>query len=234
MDLHEPTLTMQVLADENLCATIMENVDDPQTLFNLVLALPTAKEIFERFPRQLLTATLSSLPSELEQLVILYIALIQDDPSRASVVPLLEDYLRLDDTSDSVLPTVAAASLTISTHISNSFETLRKVAVVWNAVEDLAGGYVECSINFIKKGKSAPAAHFENEHYDYGHIFRPVSYLWDQEANLGLLGYQTEAKPQPWSLPPRPSEIHRVKRAMWRLEVLVSFPRAPHLPEEEL
>ncbi len=227
MNLYDPTLTMQVLADENILTIIMENVDDPQTLFNLVIVLPTAKAIFERFPRQILTATLSGLPLELEQLAILYISLIQDQQTRASKVVLLEDYLRPDYNSRFL---VAAGYLRIPKDLSNPFETLRKLAAVCNAVEDLLSGFVDRSIKFIDNCQAVHAAGLgQTKHYELGHKLQPLSTLWNHAVTSSeLFRYSRKDKPQPWSLPLRASEIYRVKRALWRLEIFAALSHEPH------
>ena len=232
MNLCGPTLTMQVLADESILAIIMENFDDPQTLFNLVIVLPTAKAIFERFPRQILIATLSGLPSELEQLAILYISLIQDQQTRASRIVLLQNHLRPDESSG--FP-VATGDLRISKDLSNPFETLRKLAAVCHAVEDFLSGFVDRSIKFIGDCKAVHAAGREQtEHYEFGHKFQPLSDLWNQAVISDIpFGYPRKDKPQPWSLPLRASEVHRVKRALWRLEIFAIISHEPHtFPKE--
>ena len=117
-------------------------------LFILVLVLPTAKAIFEHYPRQLLTATLSGLPSESKQLAILYEELIQDHHTSASMVPILAKYLRLDDAPDTVQVPVAAADLATSATLSIPLKTPGRLAVVWKTIGDLASGFVECSIKF--------------------------------------------------------------------------------------
>ena len=229
MALHNLALTMQVLANDDLLLMIMDNVDDPKTLFNFLLVLPTAKAAFERCPRQLLTAALSSLPSELQLLAILFITLKQDHVSRASMIPLLWSYLRLDDTPGSVEPEVAAVDFAMPKTFSNPFETLRKLAAVWSAVEDLAGGFVERSIEYIQTCKAAEAAGLETVPYDRGHKLRPLSHLWNREIDLdGLPGYQYLGKPQPWCLPLRASEIHRIKRALWQFEIVAVVSYEPH------
>ena len=142
-------MTMRVLGDENLLAIIMEKIDNPQTLFNLALVLPDAKETFERCPKQLLTAVLSHQLSEIQLLATLFIALKHDHVTRDSMVLLLWGYLRLEDTAGLVEPPDAAVDLTIPQELSNPFETLRKLAATWIAVEDLASDYVERSMKFI-------------------------------------------------------------------------------------
>ncbi len=227
MNLYEPTLTMQVLADENILAIIMENVDDPQTLFHLVIVLPTAKAIFERFPRQILTATLSGLPSELEQLAILYLSLIQHQQTRASMVVLLKAYLRPDENSGFL---VAAGDLRIPKDLSNPFETLRKLAAVCNAVEDLLSGFVDRSIKFIDNCQAVHAAGPEQtKHYELGHKILPLSALWNHSVTSSEhFRRSLKDKPQPWSLPLRDSEVQRVKRALWRLEIFAALSHEPH------
>ena len=211
---------MQVLADEDLLAIVMDNLDDPKTLFNLVLALPTAKAIFERCPVQLLTAALSGLPSEIQLLAVLYIVLKQHDVSQASIIPFLWKYLRLEDSPGIMEPQVAATAFAIPRHLGNPFETLRELAAVWSAVEDLADGFIERSIKLIQTCQAAKDSGLETVHYAHGHKLRPLSHLWDREIKLeGVPGYQTLYKPQPWSLPLRASEVHRVKRALWRIEI---------------
>ena len=234
MALQEPALVMQVLANEDLLATIMDNVDDPRTLFNLSIVLPAAKATFERCPRQLLTGALSSLPSELQLLAILYTALKQDQVSRASMISLLWDYLRLDDTPGFVEPVVAAIEFAMPRGFSNPFETLRKLAAIWSAVEDLAAGFVERSNEYIQACTAAEAADLETVHYELGHKLRPLSHLWNREIKLeGLPGYEILDKPQPWSMPLRASEIHRVKRALWRIEIFTVVSYEPRtLPTE--
>ena len=227
---HDFAFTMQVLADENFLAMIMDNVDDPKTLYNLVIALPTAKATFERCPRQLLTAVLSNLPSDTQLLAILYISLTQDHLSQASRVLLLWDYLRLDDTPGVVEPPAAAVEFAIPREISSPFETLRKLASVWNAIEDLAFGFVQHSIQFIQTAQAAKDAGLETVYYTNGHKLRPLSHLWDEKIHLqGHPTYDTLVKPQPWTLPLPVSEIHRVKMAMWRLEVFTVMSREPHI-----
>lgn len=233
MDPHEASLTMQVLADENLLATIMENVDNVQTLFNLVIGLPTAKVVFERWPSWLLMAALSGLPFELQQLAILYVALIQDHVTRASMLPILNGYLRPDN-GPSWEPPPAYTALTISTSLSAPFETLRKIAVVFSAVEDLANGYVDCSIQFIEICNTAG---HEIMRRGRDRNFRPLSQLWNSQYRWG--GWYDDGegdnKPQPWSLPLRPSEIYRVKRAFWRFEIFAALSHEPHtFPNEKI
>lgn len=133
-------MLMQVLADENLPTIIMEIVDDPRTLYHLVIALPTAKRNFDRYPRRLLTAVLRALSSELEQLALLDVGLIQHHPTPASKMPIFHDFLRLTGTAGSEVLYVAAADLAISTILSDPFETLRRLADFY---EDLANGLVE-------------------------------------------------------------------------------------------
>lgn len=234
MALQEPALLMQVFANEDLLATIMDNVDDPKTLFNLSIILPAAKATFERCPRQLLTAALSSLPLELQLLAILYIALKQDHVSRASMIPLLWDYLRLDDTPGLVEPVVAAVEFAMPRDFSNPFATLRKLAAVWGAVEDLAAGFVERSNQYIQACKAAETAGLEPLHYQLGRRLRPLSHLWNREIKLeGLPGYGILDKPQPWSMPLRASEVHRVKRALWRIEIFAVVSHEPgNFPDE--
>lgn len=139
---------MQSLANKSLVAISINNVDNSQTLFNLIMVLPTAKAVFERCPRQQLPATLSSLPSESKQLAILYVALIHDHHVRASMLPLVGDYLPPNETPVFMLLAVVAADLTIPSDISH-FKTPRKVATVWNPLEDLSTGFVERSIPLI-------------------------------------------------------------------------------------
>lgn len=177
---------------------------------------------------------LSGLPSELEQLAILFVELIQNHHTGASMVTVLKEHMRLDDTPDTVHGLLATADLKISATLSNPFETLRKLAAVWKAVDDLASGFVERSINFVQDCKTAQAAGLESEHYELGYKFRPLSHLWDREVTLdGSAGHQDEDKPQPWSLPLRASEIHRVKRVLWPLEIFAALSHEPHtLPKE--
>lgn len=217
---YELALTMQVLADEDLLALIMDNVDNPQNLCNLVIALPAAKSAFERCPRQLLTAAISNLPSEIQLLAILYISLSQDHVSRATMIPFLWDYLRLDDTPGIVEPPAAAVDFTLPRKYSDPFKTLRKLAAVWSSIEDLACGFIEDSIQFIQTAQTAKNAGLETVYYTRGHKLRPLSHLWDHEIRLqGRPTYETLVKPQPWTLPLPAFKIHRVKTAMWRLEV---------------
>ena len=214
---YEVALTMQVLANEDLLALIMDNVDDPRTLCNLLMALPAAKSTFERCPRQLLTAALSNIPSDIQLLAVLYISLSQDHVSRASMITLLWDYLRLDDTPGIVEPPAAAPDFTLPREFSDPYKTLRKLAAVWSAVEDLACGFVEHSIQSAQAAKDAGR---ETAHYTHGHKLRPLSHLWDDKIRLqGRHLYENLVKPQPWTLPLSASKFHRVKTAMWRLEV---------------
>ena len=184
MATHDLAFTMQVLADEDLLAIVMDNVDDPKTLCNLVMALPTAKATFERCPRQLLTAALSNLPSDIQLLAILYISLTQDHLSWASRILLLWDYLRLDDTPGIVEPPAAAVDFAIPREITDPFETLRKLATVWGAVEDLACGFIKHSIQFIQTAQAAKDAGLEPVYYTHGHKLRPLSHLWDDNIRL--------------------------------------------------
>lgn len=230
MDLQKLTLFMRVLADENLLAIITENVDDPHTLFHLVFVLPTAKTIFGHYPRRLLTATLGALPSELEQLAILYVALIQHHPARASKISILKSYLRLNDTLGYEVTHAAAADLTILKNLSDPFETLRRLADVWIAVEGLASGFVEQSIQFIEMCKGAQAESLgKTKHYNHSPKFRPLHRLWDRVVHPQVVpGSQPEIEPQPWSLPLRASEVYRVKRALWRHEIFAALSHEPH------
>ena len=208
---------MQVLADENLLAIVMGNVDDPKTMYNLVLAIPPAKATFESHPRQLLTAALSSLPSEINLLALLFVALKHEHVTQASTIALLLGYLRRDDTSGLVEPPGMAIDLAIPRNMRHPFEMLRKLAVVWSAVEDLASGFIERSIQFIQKHQAVEQPAPYPVYYERGHKLRPLNHLWNKEIQLGgVLGHH---KPQPWSLPLKISEIHRVKRALWRLEI---------------
>ena len=228
------TSTMQVFNDENLLAVIMEQVGDPQTLFNLILSLPVAKAAFESCPRQLLTAALSSLSPELQQLAILCTTLVQNHITRGSITTLLLRYLSLDDTPGLVSPPVAAVEFGIPENLSDAFDTLRKLAAVRSAVEDLAGGFVRSSMEFIRECKAAEAAGRETVHYERGHRLRPLSHLWDRRVQLpGVIGRTIEDKPQPWSLPLRASEIYRVKRALWRLEIFAIVSREPDASPNE-
>ena len=231
---HVLASTMQVLADEDLLTIIMDNIDNPKTLCDLVMALPTAKATFERCPRQLLMAALSNLPSDIQLLAILYISLTQDHVSRASMISQLWDYLRLDDTPGIVEPPGAAVDFAIPKEISNPFETLRKLAAVWSAIEDLACGFIKHSIQFIQNAQDAKDAGLETVYYTHGYKLRPLSHLWDEKIRLqGRPTYETLVKPQPWTLPLPASEIHRVKTAMWRLEVFAVVSRELHtLPNE--
>ena len=216
----EPAPATQVLNDENLLAIVMDNIDDPKTMLNLIRVLPTVKVIFEHRPKQFLTATLASLPSELGQLAVLYITLLEDHLLPASTVALLEDYLHNCDTTGSALLPGA---------FSNPIETLNKLASVWSAIEDLTGGFAESTIMFIEQCKVAKAAGLETLYYERGHKLRPVSHLWDPEITLeGRPGYPFPDKPQPWSLPLRASETHRIKRAFWRLEVFATLSRSAY------
>ena len=217
---YESALTMQVLGDEDLLALVMDNVDDPQSLCNLVMALPTAKATFERCPRQLLTAALSNIPFQIQLFAILFISLSQDHVSRASKIALLWDYLRLDETPGTVEPPAAAVDFALPRTFPDPFKTLRKLAAVWSAVDDLACGFIEHSIQFIHTAQAAKDAGLETVYYTHGHKLRPLSHLWDDNIHLqGRPTYETLVKPQPWVLPLPASEIHRVKTAMWRLEV---------------
>ena len=228
MAFRESTLTMRALRDENILAIIMENIDDPQTLFNLVVVLPIAQATFKRCPRQLLIAALTSLASELKLLAILYITLKQDHVTRASMIPIVWGYLRLDDTPGVVETSHAAVELTIPRNLCNPFETLKKLAIVWSAVEDLACGFVDCSIKLLQNCKAADAAGLTIGRYERGHKLRPLSHLWDLDIPLaGFPGHATTEKPQPWSLPLRASEILRVKRALWRLEIFAVISHKP-------
>ena len=218
--------TMRVLSDGDLLAIIMESVDDPNTLYNLVMALPAAKATFERCPRQLLMAVLAKLPSDIQLLAILYISLTQDHVSRASRIQVLWDYLRLDDTPGIVEPPAAAVDFAIPKEISNPFETLRNLAAVWIAVEDLACGYIKRSIHFIQTTQATKDAGLDTGYYTLGHKLRPLSDLWDEKIHLqGRPTYSTLVKPQPWTQPLAASEIHRVKRTMWRLEIFAVVSR---------
>ena len=229
MALHEPTLNMQVLEDENILAVIMENLDSPPTMFNLALVLPVAKAVLERFPKQLLMATLSSLSSEMRLLAILYIALKQDDVTQASMIPLLWNYLRHENAPGLVLPTFTASRFTIPKGLSNPFETLRKLAAVWSAVEGLASGFVENSIKFIRDCKAAEATGLELLRYYRGLRLRPLSHLWNRAIySVGFPGFENMDQPQPWSLPPRACEIYRVRRALWRLEIFAAVSYNPY------
>lgn len=232
MALTEPTLTMQVLADENLLAIIMDNVDDLHTLYDLVLALPIAKAIFERCPRQRLMAALSSLPSGLRLLVVLYIALKQDNVTRASTIPLLCGYLQRHGTPlpGFVEPPVGTVDLEMPKIFSNPIETLRKLAAVSSAVEYLAGDFIERSIKFIEECEAAEAACLEKVHYGRDRNFRPLSHLWNRSNEIEEIdGYGPGDKPQPWSLPLKASEIDRVKRTLWRFHIfaVVSYVAPP-------
>ena len=223
------TFTMQVLADEDLLAMIMDNVDDLKTLRNLVMALPTAKSTFERCPRQLLTAAISNLPFDIQLLAILYISLTQDHVSKTSRIQILWDYLRLDDTPGVVEPPAAVVEFAIPKKLSIPFETLRSLATVWIAIEDLSCGFIKHSIQFIQNAQAAKDAGLETVYYTHGHKLRPLSHLWDEKIRLqGRPTYETLVKPQPWTLPLPASEIHRVKTAMWRLEVFAVISRELH------
>lgn len=231
---HESALTMQVLANEDLLALIMDYIGDPETLCNVVMALPVARTTFESCPRQLLTVSLSNLESESQLLAILYISLIQDDVSQASMIPLLWDYLRLDETAGIVEASAWAVDFALPQKFSDPFETLRKLAAVWSAVEGLACGFIEHSIQFIRNCRAAKDAGLETAYYDQGHKLRPLSHLWDRDIKLGgWPGFAILDKPQPWTLPLRASETDRVKRALWRLEVLAVVSHKPHtFPQE--
>ena len=230
---HDSTFTMQVFADEDLLATIMDNVDDPKTLSNLVMALPTAKATFERCPRQLLTAALSSLPSDIQLLAILYISLTQHHVLPASRIQILWDYLRLDDTPGVVEPPAAAVEFVIPEKISNPFGTLRSLAAVFIAIEELSRGFIEHSIQYIRTAQAAKDAGLETVYYTHGHKFRPLSHLWDTEVSIQGRPVWALNKPQPWTLPLPASQTQRVKTAMWRLEVFTVISRELHtLPTE--
>ena len=225
MAIPQQTLAMQVLADENLTAVIMKNVDDPQVLFNLITVLPVAKVTFERSPRQFVTAAISSLPMEIKRLATLYISLQQHHLVRPAMISTLWLYLRLDDTPGIVVPPVSNAELVIP-RLFNPFESLRKLAAVWTAVEDLASGFVERSIQFIHDCNSADTGDIGAMYYEGGHKFRPLYHLWNQEDLLaGVVGNNYPEKLGPWSLPLKTCEIHRIKRALWRLEIsaIVSY-----------
>ena len=222
---------MQVLANENLLAVLMDHIDDPQTMFHLVLALPNAKATFERCPRQFLMAALSNLPTEINLLAILHIMLGQEHVTRASMIPILWAYLRLDDAPGDVVPPVVVVEHEIPRHLSNPFETLRKLAAVCNAVENLTIGYVEHSIEFVQSCSAADATDSKRPHYRYGYGYRflLLSDLWNPKVTFNSLsGYEDMDKPQPWSLPPKASEIYRVKRALWRLEIFANVSHERH------
>ena len=92
-----------VYADGNLLTIIMENVDDLRTLYHLVIALLTAKTIFDRYPRQLLTANLEALPWELEEFEVPYVAAADlristdlSDPSE-TLMRLAAAYVAIED-----------------------------------------------------------------------------------------------------------------------------------------
>ena len=229
MNPHDLAFTMQVLADEDLLAIMMDNIDDPNTLYNLVTALPAAKATFEHCPRQLLMAVLSKLTPDIQLLAILYISLSQDHLSPASKLLVLWDYLRLDNTPGIVEPPAAVVDFSIPKEISNPFETLRNLAAVWMAIEDLACSFIKRSIQFIQTAQAAKDASLEAEYYTLGHRHRPLSHLWDEEIHLqGRPTYNTLVKPQPWTLPLAAPEIHRVKTAMWRLEIFAVISRVPN------
>ena len=229
MAVHEPALTMQVLANEDLLALIMDYIDDPKTLCNIVTALPVAQTTFERCPRQLLTAALSNAQSEIQLLAILHISLTQDHVSRASMISLFWDYLRLDDTPGIVEPPAAAVDFALPQELSDPFKTLRRLAAVWSAVEDLACGFIEHSIQFIRGCQDAKDAGLETANYRRGHKLRPLSHLWDKDIKIGgWPEFDTLDKPQPWTLPLIASETHRVKRALWRLELFAVLSHVPH------
>ena len=227
MALHEPTLATQVLKDENLLAVIIENLDSPPTLFNLALALPVTRAVLERCPKQLLMATLSSLSSETRLLIILYIALKQDHLTRSSMVPLLWSYLRHDSTSGCVVSIFPAIDLAILNHLSNPFETLRKLAAVWSAIEELASSFVCHSISFIQNCKAAEATGLGPLHYHRGRKLRPLSHLWNRGVKTGPRGFIQMDKPQPWSLPLKACEMQQVKMAFWRLEIFAAVSNDP-------
>ena len=228
MALHEPNLATHVLGDENLLAVIIENLDTPPTLFNLALALPVTRAVLERCPEQVLTATLSSLSSETRVLAFLYIALKQDHLTRSSMVPLLWSFLSHDYVSGSVVPTFPAIDLTIPNNLSDPFETLRKLAAVWSAIEELASGFVNHSISFIQDCKAAEATDLEPLLYHRGRKLRPLSHLWNRGIKIaGLRGYAEMDHPHPWSLPLKACEIWRVKMALWRLEIFAAISYDP-------
>lgn len=91
---------------------------------------------------------------------------------------------------------------------------------MWSAISGLAKSYVECSVDFIEKRGSAEAVRLENVPCQLGRRLRPLRHLCNREITSdGVAGHGKMEKPQPWSLPPSTTEIHRVKRALWRLDI---------------
>ena len=90
---------------------------------------------------------------------------------------------------------------------------------------------MEQSIRSIGIRKAAQAKGLEEtEHYEHGHKLRPLHHLWKREVYSEVIA---EVKPQPWSLPLRASEIHRVKRALWRLEIFAALSHDSLTPGRE-
>ena len=93
--------------------------------------------------------------------------------------------------------------LEVPQRISDPLETLRKLATVWDLVEDFAGGFVDYSLKFIEEARAAEAEDVTSEWHD-------------------------DLEPRPWTLPLPDSEIHRVKRALWRIELFAAFFHEPY------
>ena len=115
-----------------LIVCLMDNATDPQLLFNVVSTCSLAKETFEKWPRSYLLTALMGLPKDLRQLAAFYIEVggCGRRPSYYDAKSWL-----LDD--DSLLPS----------YVQNPLETLKRLATVQEAVDELAASDIWLSIN---------------------------------------------------------------------------------------
>ncbi|MCJ1452531.1 hypothetical protein MMC28_002874 [Mycoblastus sanguinarius] len=128
----------------------------------------------------------------LRQLAIAYIAVNEGlAASAVSTVDFIFDYLGFADCE-------------VPLQITDPLGALRKLVVVWDAVEEFTLGFVDSSLKFIAEAKANGA---EDD----------VTSEWDEDW-----------EPRPWTLPLRNSEIHRVKRALWRIELFSALFHEPY------
>jgi hypothetical protein len=126
----------------------------------------------------------------------------------------------------------------------NPFEALRKLVTVWNAVEAFVRGCVKSSMKHIAYGKVGGEAEAEAEKLPEqkrlkprkrertirGSQVRHKRREWPPLSNIWRGIYRDSGlhnKPQHWSLPLKRSEMHQLKRALWRVEIFTVLTHQP-------
>lgn len=107
-------------------------------------------------------------------------------------------------------------------------KTLRKLADLWRAIDHFTTGFADSSLSVINRANEVHLLH-GNPTSPQGFFECPcggsqcsghLAFLWDPSISHFTPPLPPK-KPQPWELPLRDSEIYRLKRALWRIELVV-------------